>query len=248
MKKCQPDFFFPVDEPRRKNQKHLYWMDDITLESTLSSCWDFVSYICVNLWCHCREQTLKPQSSWGFPLLPSSTASAHLHRCKTLPVGFSSRQCLPCDGVDNCTKQPSVSYPRPSSTPMVQPSPNLSAPFLCLNLRNSLPLPEPCGTPSLPCPRGHRWSEGPSMQCPTWKVSLSIPSCFYSGVLRAGNKWASNGPLPCHVSSSLLASITTGIWAARSFTARQKRLGSHPAYVLSWWTAFSHIDHSMHSF
>lgn len=128
MKKCQPDFFFfPADEPRRKKQKHLYWMDDITLESTLSSCWDLVSYICVNLWCHCREQTLKPQSSWGFPLLPSSTASAHLHRCKTPPMGFSSRQCVPCDGVDNCTKQPSVSYPRPSSTPMVQPSPNLTS-------------------------------------------------------------------------------------------------------------------------
>lgn len=61
-------------------------------------------------------------------------------------------------------------------------------------------------------------------------------------------KWASNGHLTCYVSSSLLASITTGVWAACSFSARQKRLGSHPAHILSCWTAFSHIDHFMHFF
>lgn len=101
-----PFIFLPMDESGRQIQKHLFWMADITLESTISSCWDVVSYVCVNLWCHCREQILKPQSSGSFPLLPSCTASAHLHQWETLPMGFSSRQCLPCDGEDNCTKNP----------------------------------------------------------------------------------------------------------------------------------------------
>lgn len=179
--------FFPVDESRIKRQKHLFWMSDITLEFTLSSCWDVVSYVCVNLW---MPLIPKPQRSWDFPLLPSCTASAccfSVKLCRTL--GFSNRQCLPCEGVDYCAKNPPYPAQGHPAHPWCSPHLISQAPFLCLNHRDSLPLWDPCGNPQLPCLHGCRLCEAPEWtagQSSTWKISLSIPYCFYSGVLRAG--------------------------------------------------------------
>lgn len=186
MQRCQPEFlfFFPVDVSRRKIQKCLFWMAGITLESTLPSCWGVVSCVCV-----------------PSPLLPSCTGSAHLHQCETL---WGSAAGLPCDGVDSCTKnlhkypaQGHPAHPRCSTHPISQ------APIMCLNLRNIHPLPAPCGNPRLPCLYGCRSSEAPEWaagQCSTWKVSISIPHCFYSRAPRAGSKGASNGHFPLGIS------------------------------------------------
>lgn len=254
MKKCQPDLFsfFLVDEPRRKKQKHLFLMVVITLESTLSSCWDVVSYVCMNLWCHCKEQILKPQSSWGFPLLPSCTASAHLHQCETLPMGFSSKQCLPCDGIDNCTKKPSVSCPRPWCSHGAALTQSLKHYFCVWTSGTAFLSQSHVGTPSYHVLMGADCLKNQSEllgNAPQGKsVFPSLVAFIQEWWGLETYKWAHNGHLLCHVSSSLLASITTGVWAAPSSPARQKRLGSHPAYILACWASFSHIDHSVHFF
>lgn len=53
----------------------------------LLGCCFLITPLCLcDLWHHFREQILKPQRSWGFPLLLSCTASHHPRRCETLSV------------------------------------------------------------------------------------------------------------------------------------------------------------------
>lgn len=183
---------FSVDEPRGKNVPILngWHYSGTNIIPLLGHCFLIAPLCLCDLWCHFRKQILKPQRSWlGFPLAAvlhcTSSPAMVWNTAYGIQQQATSALCWSRYLHKKQKAVPSVSLPRPSSMPMVQPPPYLPSLSYVAEPQEQPSSPRGMWYTKLPWPHASRWSAGPewaAVQSPPWgvKVSLSIHSCFYS--------------------------------------------------------------------